>query len=86
MSIDLQFDGTTEARGRNGWFQLREGLINAYPGVPEVYVNLYSKSHSKTAPIFLCFHTPEELRTLICGLAKALAQMTTIAEETTDGI
>jgi len=54
--------------------------------VPEVYVNLYSKSHSKTAPIFLCFHTPEELRTLICGLAKALAQMTTIAEETTDGI
>lgn len=86
MSIDLSFDGSTEARGRNGWFQLREGTI--YNGTtmrvegdfPYVSIWFYSKTYGNMPPILMKFHNPEELRTLICGLSKAYAQMITKEE------
>lgn len=88
MSINLTFDGSTEARGRNGWFQLHR--IYIHPGrhyplegepTPTVGVWVYSKRYGKMPPILLQFHNSEELRTLICGLSKAYAQMLTREEE-----
>lgn len=86
--IDLTFDGSTDARGKNHWFQLRRGLLHVSttyphdaPAHPVAHVWLYSKHPASVAPIVLDFNQPEELRTLICGLAKALAQMTTITEK-----
>jgi len=81
MNKTYTFDGSTECRGRNGWFQLHEALILASTislndDRPVAYVNLYSKVHAKNAPIILRFTNPEELRQLICGLAKALHCMT----------
>jgi hypothetical protein len=81
MNITLQFDGSTEARGRNGWFQLHEARIisgadlRAEIGI-SVTVGLSSKVPGHLPPIYLNFTNPEELRQLICGLAKALHCMT----------
>ena len=76
MTIDLTFDGSTECRGRNRWFQLRSAEIMLTQYEPGVMLDIFSSKRGKMAPIILHFHNPEELRTLICGLAKALAQMT----------
>ena len=86
MTIDLLFDGSTECRGRNRWFQLREAHISCYHDLRGeegygVSVGLFSKTRGDMPPIMLRITNPEELRTLICGLAKALAQMTAITEE-----
>ena len=71
MSIDLTFDGSTEARGRNRWFQLREVEISHWPQDHSVCVYFYSKTRGEMAPIVLHFHRSDELLTLIEGLKKA---------------
>jgi len=88
MNLTQTFDGSTEARGRNGWFQLHESYIWSYPSLASpvgagASVHLYSKKHGEMPPILLNFTNPEELRQLICGLAKALHCMTNPEEETT---
>lgn len=86
MTIELSFDGSTECRGRNRWFQLREVELSHHQWDQSMAMYCYSSKRGNIAPIVLHFHHAEELRTLICGLAKALAQMTTTHEETTDGL
>jgi len=78
LSIDLHFDGSTECRGRNGWFQLRTAELSHWQHDGSSCAYFYSSKSGNMPPIVLHFHNPEELRTLICGLAKALAQMTTV--------
>lgn len=47
-----------------------------------VFLRLYENSkRAIPAPVVFEITNPEELRTLIWGLAKALAQMTTITEK-----
>jgi hypothetical protein len=84
MQKTYTFDGSTTCRGRNGWFQLHEMHLLTGPGLddtPRAYVDLFSPVHGKNAPIQLTFHNPEELRQLICGLAKALHCMTNPEED-----
>lgn len=81
MNTTYTFDGSTDARGRNGWFQLDHVDICAYDWNHNVTVWMYSKVHAKMAPIYLEFSNPEELRQLICGLAKALHCMTNPEED-----
>jgi hypothetical protein len=76
MTIDLHFDGSSSGRGRNGWFQIREGVILTDPANGHLWVDFYAHRRGKMPPICLSIYHPEELRTLIGGLAKALAQMT----------
>ena len=80
MTTLLSFDGTTECRGRNRWFQLREVELSLHQWDHSMAMYCYSSKRGNIAPIVLHFHNPNELRTLICGLAKALAQMTTKEE------
>lgn len=87
MTETLHFDGSTECRGRNGWFKLAGGdLILGWYGAelrtPRVWLSLWSKRSYGVPPILVDFHHPDELKTLICGLSKAYAQMLTTPEET----
>jgi hypothetical protein len=78
MTIDLTFDGSTALLGMRGWHQLGSALLYVIPEYQEVVLELRTCTEMESAPTMLHIYNPEELRTLICGLAKALAQMTTI--------
>jgi hypothetical protein len=85
MNLTIQFDGSTECRGRNGWFQLHEAYIwtarDSQSGQVEAHLHVASKVQGNMPPIVMNFTNPEELRQLICGLAKALHCMTNPEED-----
>lgn len=82
MSIDLQFDGTTACLGRDGWYQLGFAELFVMQPYGEVVVQFKDRTEMGRVQAMLHVYNPEELRTLICGLAKALYHMTTTTEET----
>lgn len=71
----LMFDGTTEAKGRNGWFKLVEGYVTAltvdYPTIDWVVMELFSKTHGESAPVQLRFKGPDDM----LRLARSLEEM-----------
>lgn len=81
MTIDLSFDGSTALLGMRGWHQLGSAMLYVIPEYQELVLELRTRTEMESAPVMLHIYNPDELRTLICGLAKALAQMTTITEE-----
>jgi hypothetical protein len=61
----FQFDRTSTARGRNGWFTLDHGDILVFgPPHPRGYVSLWAKREGGNAPIHVTFHTPDDMRQL----------------------
>ena len=63
---ELHFDGSTRARGRNGYFSLRHGKVTLHTSqdVSCVWLDLKSKHKGKLPPIYLRFTTASELRIL----------------------
>lgn len=85
----LTFDGTTEARGRNGWFTLASGdLVLSMTSQSRGYLSLFAKRVGNTAPIMLVFHQPEDMRMLARALTQAAETWDTLVtqEETTDAL
>ena len=63
----MDVDGKIEARGRNGWFNLKE--VEVYPGKPgEMWVVFYSVRLGSNPPIVLSGH-PKDLAALVRDLA-----------------
>lgn len=81
MTTTLPCDGSTACLGYDCWFQLSRVGIDVYPRDGECVVSLYSTEAEHPLRGMLHMDNPEELRTLIGGLAHALALLTAGAKE-----
>ena len=56
MTTVIEIDGTTEARGRNGWFQISRMEVctgDPYPGPNMIEIRAWSKREADCAPVIL---------------------------------